>query len=155
MTQVPRLDLALAHVDQRYEPLGYLSGRFNATQLGWSTLEKEAYAVMATIGRMRWLAATVDGFDLYTDHNNLVFILDPLSVDPDLVQTALQKVLRWAVCSSFYNSVCIHIKGTDNVWADILGRWSAPRTLRRLVHLPVLPSVTTNDFDWSSSNGIA
>ena len=33
----------------------------------------------------------------HSDHNNLVFIFDPLAVVPDLCKTSLRKVLLWAV----------------------------------------------------------
>jgi RNase H-like domain found in reverse transcriptase/Integrase zinc binding domain len=145
VTQVSRSHLGSPHIAQCHQPLGFLSGRFNKTQLGWSVLEKEAFAVMATLERMHWLAATPDGFYLYTDHNNVVFIFDPLSVVPDLSQTSLRKVLRWAVRLSMYNYTCM---GTDNVWADSLGRWSAPVTVNRLVKIPALPSSAAEDFEW-------
>lgn len=96
-TKVPLRDTSKPHVEQRHDPLAFLSGRFNTTQYGWSILEKEAFAVMATLERMHWLVATLDGFDLFTDQNNSIFIFDPLSVVPDLSQTAVRKVLRWAV----------------------------------------------------------
>ena len=119
VTQVPYEELKNAHEKQRHEPLAFLSGRFNSVQFGWSILEKEAYAILATLDRMYWIAATPDGFDLVTDHNNLIFLFDPLSVMPDMTQTSLRKVLRWAVRLSVYNYTCFHIKGTDNVWADL------------------------------------
>jgi len=103
VTQVPHTDLPNPHRNQRHEPLAFLSGKFDATQLGWSTLEKEAFAVLASFERMHWLTATPGGFDLYTDHNNLIFLFDPLSVVPDLSQTSLRKVLRWVVRLSMYN----------------------------------------------------
>lgn len=34
----------------------------------------------------------------------------------------------------------MHIKGKNNVWADLLGRWSASGTVRRLVGIPDLLS---------------
>lgn len=150
VTQVPPEDLSLPHVDQRHQPLSFLSGHFTGPQLGWSTLEKEAFAIMATVERMHWLLATTDGFDLYTDHHNLIFLFDPLAVVPDLSQTSLRKVLRWAVRLSAYNYTCVHIKGVDNVWADLLGRWSAPVVIRRLVKIPPLPSSSSEDFEWPS-----
>ena len=125
-TQVPLADLTLPAAEQRHEPLAFLSGRFNLTQLGWSTIEKEAFAAIATIERLHWIAATSAGFDLHTDHNNLVFLFDPLAVVPDMSQTTARKVLRWAVKLSLYNYVCIHVRGEDNVWADLLGRWTLP-----------------------------
>lgn len=110
---------------------------------------------MATLDRMHWILATPCGFDLFTDHNNLIFIFDPLSIVPDLSQSSLKKVLLWAVRMSIYNYTCVHISGEDNVWADLLGRWSAPKTIRRLIHLPVLPSSSSEEFVWPSRSEIA
>ena len=153
-TQVPREDLSKPHSEQCHQPLAFLSGRFNKTQLGWAIIEKEVYAVLASLERMHWLAATPDGFDLYTDHNNLIFLFDPLSVVPDLSQTTLRKVLRWAVRLSMYNYTCFHIKGADNVWADLLGRWSVTTTIRRLVRIPELPSSSATGFEWPTLDEI-
>ena len=102
--------------------------------------------MLASLERMHWLAATSEGLDLFTEHNNLIFLFDPLAVVPDLSQTSLRKVLRWAVRLSMYNYTCFHIKGTDNVWADLLGRWSAGHTIRRLIRITELPT-TSKDFD--------
>ena len=41
VTQIPRSDVSKAHQEQRHEPLAFLSGRFNKTQICWSTIEKE------------------------------------------------------------------------------------------------------------------
>lgn len=76
VTLVPMLDLAKPHKEQRHDPLAFLSSRLNRIQLGWSILEKEAYAALVTLDRMHWVAATPAGFDLYTDHNNLIVIFD-------------------------------------------------------------------------------
>lgn len=97
VTQVPPEDLSKPHAEQCHQPLAFLSGHFSGSFLGWSTLEKEAYAIMATIDRMHWILATPAGFDLFTDHHNLIFLFDPLAVVPDLSQTSMRKVLRWTV----------------------------------------------------------
>ena len=47
-----------------------------------------------------------------------------------------------------YNYTCYHIKGDENVWADLLGRWSAPNTVRRIVQIPELPSSSDPEFIW-------
>lgn len=149
VTQIPRDQTTLPHAEQHQDPLDFHSGRFSRTQMGWSTLEKEAFAVVASIERSHWLASRSDGFNLFTDHNNLIFIFDPLSVMPDINEAATRKVLRWAVRLSAYNYVCCHIGGDDNIWADLLTRWSIPQTFRRLVGIP--PLLTTfNDFNWLS-----
>ena len=155
ITQVPKEELKLKHSNQNHEPLAFLSGRFNETQLRWSTLEKEAYAILASLERMHWLVSTPDGFDLYTDHNNIIFIFDPLALKPDLAQSSVKKVLRWAVRMSMYNYVCMHIKGADNVWADLLGRWSATPKVRRIISIPPLVSTQDKEFEWPSDTEIA
>ena len=73
VTQVPTTDMHLPHHERRHQPLAFLSGHFTPTQLRWCTLEKEAFSIMATIERMHWLASDPAGFDLFTDHNNLIF----------------------------------------------------------------------------------
>lgn len=111
---------------------------------------------MTTLDRMNWIVATPDGFDLYTDHNKLIFLFDPLSVVPDLSATSTRKVLRWAVRLSMYNYTCYHIKGDENVWADLLPRWSTTQTtVRRIVRVPELPSSSDANFKWPSPSAIA
>lgn len=57
---------------------------------------------METTERMHFLFAADRGFDLYTDHNNFVFLFDPKTVLSDILQTTLGKVLRWSVRLSAY-----------------------------------------------------
>lgn len=102
ITKVPHQDLSKAHKEQRHSLLTFLSDRFDATQLGFFVLEMEAYVVLTTIYRVNWIVATPTGFDLYTDHNNFIFLFDPLSVASDMSATSLRKFLRWAVRLSMY-----------------------------------------------------
>lgn len=106
--------------------------------------------MMATLERVHYMAAMPDRFDLYTDHSNLVFIFDSLSIVSDLGKTSARKVLRWAVRLSVYKYKCVHTSGSENVWADLLGRWSALTTTRWLVTIPELPSASRDDFQWPS-----
>lgn len=154
LTQVPYTQLQLPHAKQDHEPLAFHSGRFSGAQVTWSTIEKEAFSVLASTERAHWLASTPDGFDLFTDHNNLVFIFDPCAVVPNINQATIRKVLRWAVRLSTYNYVCFHIKGENNIWADLLTRWSIPLTIRRLVSIPPLPTTFT-DFIWPTTDSIS
>ena len=155
VTQIPFEDIKKPHADQRHQPLCFLSGQFKGASFGWSTLEKEASAIMSTVERMHWLLATPDGFDLFTDHHNLIFIFDPYAVVSDLSQSSMRKVLRWAVRLSAYDYTCVHISGVDNVWADILSRWCTAKVVRRLVQVPGLPSSSCEDFQWPSLEEIA
>lgn len=124
VTQVRPKDLSKSPVDQRYRPLYSLSGHFYGLETQYSTLEKEAYAIMKTVQRMHVLLATCDGFDLFADHHNLVFLFDPLFVVSDLFQTTTRKLLLRAVLLTAYNYTCVHIKGFGDVWADVLSRWT-------------------------------
>lgn len=77
ITQVPHDQLRFPHAEQSHEPLSFHLDQFSTTQLGWSTVEKEVFAVLACIGRSHWLASCSDGSDRFTSHNNLIFIFDP------------------------------------------------------------------------------
>lgn len=102
---------------------------------------------------MNWLLADTQRFDLFSDYNNLIYIFDPTSVVTDISQPPIRKVLRWAIRLSVYNCNCVHINGEDNVWADLLGRWSAPPpTIGRLVHIPALVSSSPKQFDWPNAD---
>lgn len=78
ITQVPPSDFTKPHAEQIYSPLAFRSSLFSSTLLGWFVFEKEAFAILSTMERMHWLVPTSSGFDLYTDHNNLIYIYDPL-----------------------------------------------------------------------------
>lgn len=105
LTEVPYSHLSAPHHYQAHEPLAFHSGKFLAVQLGWSTLGKKAFAVLAALERLHWLAACPASFDLFTDRNNLMFLFDPVAVMPDIEEAALRKVLRWAVRISVYKQV--------------------------------------------------
>lgn len=77
----------------------------------WLVGTRKSYAIMATLQRIHHLVTTLNGFDLYTDHKNLIFLSHLLSFVTDLNQKTVFKVLRLAVCLSTYNYTCIHIKG--------------------------------------------
>lgn len=155
LTQVPFHQLQRPFDEQNHQPLAFLSGQFNKTQLSWSTIEKETYAIISTVERMHWMLAHPSGFDIYTDHNNIVFLFDPRSIMPNLSISSTRKVLRWAVSMARYNYICMHIKGKDNLWADIMSRWTQPSTIvRRLVLIPPLTSSLSESFDWPGMSDI-
>lgn len=114
--------------------------------MGLSVLEKEAFDLLATVKRLHWLTSTPAGFDLFTDHNNLIFIFELFAVQPDLALSAQRKELRWVVRLTSYNYTCVHIIGHDKVWADFIGRWLAPPIIRRLFTIPTFPSASSVNF---------
>lgn len=83
---------------------------------------------MAAVKQIHYLAAIPECFELFAYHKNLIFIFDPLAIDPDLGKAAVRKFLRWAAHLSAYNYVCIHVR-----WKEISGQtYSYDGTLRSL-----------------------
>lgn len=155
VTQVLREDQCKPHKEQRHSPLAFCSGQLSAAQMGWFKLEKENYAIMPTVKRLHWPGATSPRLDLFTDHNYLIFLFEPLLLVPHLSQSSTRKVLRWAVGLSPYSYNCFQISWLDNVWADSLKCLSAPKPVRRLILVPVLPSTVSDIFCCPSSDEIA
>ena len=60
---------------KRKRIIGYMSCTLNKTQCGWSTYEKEAYAIYAAVMKFSHL---LDGrrFIIRTDHKNITYIRD-------------------------------------------------------------------------------
>lgn len=94
ISQVDFLDLYKPHFEISHEPLPFLSARFNHTKLVWAKIGIEPYAVIPVLDRIHWIDATLKRFDLYTEHNNFISILDPMAAVPDLLQTTLKTGLR-------------------------------------------------------------
>lgn len=94
-----------------------------------------------------------DGLALYTDHNNLISIFDPLEIQPDIGLAYVRMVLRWSVRLYAYRYVYLHISSESNVWADLLSHWCIPLSIRRLFSIPLLPS-PSHDFDWPDEDSI-
>lgn len=155
MAQFSQSDLCKSHVDQCHEPRAFLSRCVTGTQLPWPTLEKEAFAIMEAVNRMHCVLATSEGFDLLTDHYNIKFLFVPLAIVPDLLQTSIQKVLRWAVKLCSNNYIYVHFKGVEKVQANIIDRWSSSVAIRCLALIPALPPSSSSKFEWTSSAALA
>lgn len=84
--------------------------------------------------------------DLYIDQQNLIFLFDPLAVVPNLSQALSLNDLRWDIRLSAYINTCVHIKGVNKVWEDLLSPWSATSVIRRLVSIAVFPCSSTPEF---------
>ena len=54
VTQVPdaEMDQNLLVEDMTHEPLVFLSGTFKGSQMRWATIDKEAFAIVSTFGRL-------------------------------------------------------------------------------------------------------
>jgi hypothetical protein len=125
VTQVHPSTLMKPVLDQQHEPLAFVSGAFQGSQLRWPIVKKEAFAILETCLRMEHVLKRPGGFKLYTDHNNLKYIFLP---DPSVFdgrKAAADRLERWCIILRGFTYDISHIPGEDNVLADVLTRWGA------------------------------
>ena len=94
-------------------PIHYLSHQLNSTQKKWATIEKEAYAIVYALQKLRpylWGAK----FEIITDHKPLKSLF--------LQEQKNTKIQRWAVLIAEYGAPIKYREGRNNVRADMLSR---------------------------------
>ena len=167
--QIKNFDIEKEVTNQPMEPLYFLSGTFRGSQCKWATPDKEGYAIVEAVERLRYLLICPKGFRLYTDHRNLRFMYSPWSNAKLNVRARLD---RWALKLQGYRFDVEHVAGELNLWADLLSRWGAkPMEIEKRVATPMLNAVgkgkrnlkrhvaqpnlaPMNEFDWPTKNKI-
>ena len=158
LTQVPPNDIDLPFAEQKHQPLAFLSGSFHGASSRWSTPEKEAAAIIYSVQRLDYLLMRPEGFHIFTDHSNLIFMFNPETAATRLNRASFSKVQRWGMILAQYQYTIIHISGEQNCWADLLSRWGAtePRNkdaekehmrVASLCRAPLSPEYDP-DFTW-------
>jgi hypothetical protein len=99
--------------EEREYPIAFASAKLRGPQLNWSTIEKEAYAIIYALQKFDYLVFGRE-IQLYTDHNPLQYLA--------ISAPKSAKLTRWALSLSRYNIVVHHTRGIDNVTADCLSR---------------------------------
>lgn len=96
-------------------PVCFFSKKFNKAQLNYSTIEKEALALLLALQHFEvYVGSSSVPVLVYTDHNPLVFL--------QRMYNQNQRLMRWALIIQNYNLDIKHKKGVDNVMADALSR---------------------------------
>jgi len=94
-------------------PIAFASQKLTPTQQAWSTVEKEAYAVIWALTKYRhWLFA--NEVVVFSDNNPLVFLTESVPKAP--------KLMRWALALQQFNCTFKYKVGKTNVVADCLSR---------------------------------
>ena len=94
-------------------PIAYGSHKLTPTQSHWSTIEREAFAILWSLNRFY---DVIFGAHVVVkcDHDLLKYLLQNTTQSP--------KLTRWALSIQQFDIEIQHIKGTKNVVADGLFR---------------------------------
>ena len=94
-------------------PICYLSRKLDKHQQHYSSVEKEALALLLAVRAFSVYFGSTP-VRVYTDHNPLVFL--------HRMANHNQKLLRWSLELQHYNLEIIHRAGKDNLHPDVLSR---------------------------------
>ena len=96
-------------------PLCYFSKKFRKSQLNYSTIEKEALALLLALQHFEvYLGSCPQPTVVFSDHNPLVFL--------SRMQNSNQPLMRWSLLLQDFNINVQYKKGSENVMADALSR---------------------------------
>ena len=94
-------------------PVQYVSRCFRGSERAWSTIEKEAYAIVYALTKLRpYLYGA--RFVIYTDHKPLKSLF--------LGEVKNTKIQRWSSLIAEYGAPIEHRSGKNNIRADMLSR---------------------------------
>lgn len=94
-------------------PIAFCSQKLTATQQAWSTIEREAYAVIFALKKWHYLIFGAPVV-VFCDHNPLTYIVSNA--------TSSAKLTRWSLALQEYNISFRYAKGRNNIVADCLSR---------------------------------
>ncbi len=96
-------------------PVCYFSEKFNKHQVNYSTIEKEALALLLALQHFEvYLGSSAQPVVVYTDHNPLIFLAR--------MRNSNQRLMRWSLLLQDFNLEIRYKKGVENLIADALSR---------------------------------
>lgn len=95
-------------------------GLFRDSQLRWPIIDKEAYAIVKACQDLSYVLQRANGFRLFCDHSNLIYVFAP---KVELKKHVRDRLQRWAMRLCGMRYTIEHNPGTTNLWADIVSRW--------------------------------
>ncbi|KAI2668043.1 Retrovirus-related Pol polyprotein from transposon 17.6 [Labeo rohita] len=102
-------------------PISYFSKKFMSYQRCYSTIEKEALALLLVFQHFNvYVGGSATPLFVYTDHNPLTFLAQ--------MSNANQRLMRWLLIIQEYNLEVRHLRGSENVIADALSRANGAKT---------------------------
>lgn len=96
-------------------PICFFSKKFSPQQRVYSTVEKEALALVLAVQHFEvYIGSSTCPVMVYTDHSPLVFL--------NRMRNANQRLMRWSLILQAFNLEIVHIRAKENVLADELSR---------------------------------
>ena len=127
-------------VDTVWRSIAFISKSLSATQINWSTIQKEAYAIFFCCQQLDYLIRDRK-FSIHTDHMNLTY----------MKQNPTSMVTRWFIAMQELDFTVHFVKGTDNELADALSRLcpnlteiALPKTIRSESDTPLSSSSSSS-----------
>lgn len=103
------------HSDGIDHPVSFYSKKFNRHQVNYSTIEKEALALLLALQHFEvYVGSSSLPVVVYTDHNPLVFL--------NRMRNSSHRLMRWSLLVQGFNLEIRYKKGSENVVADALSR---------------------------------
>ena len=124
-------------------PVHYVSHQLDSCQRRWATIEKEAFAIVYALKKLRpylWGAQ----FTILTDHKPLRSLF--------LGEVANTKIQRWAVLIAEFGAPIEYREGKNNVRADMLSRIHTIATID--TYAPLYTVVEQDEVDLFLADGI-
>ena len=124
------------------KPIFYLSHRLSKSQVKWSTIEKEAYAIHFALQKLDHYLHNSE-FVIRTDHKPLKYLLESPMQN--------KKIQLWALGISGYNCKIEYIEGSSNSCADLLSRVSETGAMK-VEETPNEPDVSDHAYEINALN---
>jgi hypothetical protein len=105
----------LTQVDEHgiERPISFISQKLSDTQRRWATIEKEAYAIIWALNKLKEIITGCKIF-IFSDHNPLIYLTESMSKSAKLV--------RWSLSLQTFDFELIYKRGKLNTIADFLSR---------------------------------
>ena len=102
--------------DEKVKPVLFFSKFFSEQERKWSVVEREMFAIVSAFQKCKRF---IEGrhFMLLTDHKPLLNLIKQHNE-----RRLSNKLTRWSIFVSSFDFTIIHVKGSDNLVADLLSR---------------------------------
>ena len=94
-------------------PIPFISQKLTATQQRWASIEKEAYAIVLALTKLKDIIIG-SKIHIFTGHNPLTYLTESMSKSAKLV--------RWTLELQSFDIDVRYTKGELNIVADYLSR---------------------------------